>query len=505
MDRTYDAIVVGSGATGGWAAKQLTEDGLRVALLEAGPALSGEGPSASIDGARRQQVQARCYAFGDHSAHLFVDDVENPYSYPEDAPFDWIRSRVVGGRLHTWGRTAVRMSESDFKAADRDGVGEPWPISYADLVPYYDRVERFMKVCGTAEGHELLPDGAFIPPLPLSAGERAFRARTEELWPTRRVTPARIATAEPEALLDAARATGRLELRPNSVVSRVTVDRGTGKVAGVAYVDRLGGGEEEVEAPVVVLCASALESTRLLLNSATTEQPDGLGSSSGVLGRYLMDHTYGVGVDVVVPWSRRRGGGARSHGCMIPAYRNVTEPVDEFVRSYGIELQVEARPGGRLAGLRPWSRVTGCVRAFGEVLPAFDNYVAVDPERPDAWGIPSLRIVCRYGDNERRMAADQSRCLVEMAEASGWEIELAQSELSPPGLSVHEMGTARMGARAEDSVLDPFNQCWDVPNLFVTDGACFTSGGCQNPTLTMMAITARACDFIVERLRRGEL
>ncbi len=505
MGEAYDAIVVGSGATGGWAAKELTANGLRVALLEAGPELSGDGPSASLDGARRQQVQARCYAFSERSAHLFVDDLENPYSYPDDAPFDWIRSRLVGGRLHTWGRTAVRMSEFDFKAANRDWIGEPWPISYTDLAPYYDRVEEFMRVCGTAEGYRFLPDGKFIPPLPLSPGERAFKARIEGLWPTRRVTPARIATAAPEALLDAARGTGRLELRPDSVVSRVTVDRGTGKVAGVAYFHRLSGREEEVEAPVVVLCASALESTRILLNSATTEHPDGLGNSSGVLGHYLMDHTYGVGVDAVVPWRRRRGGGARSYGCMIPAYRNVTEPANEFVRSYGIELQVEARPGGRLAGLRPWSRITGCVRAFGEVLPHFDNHVTVDPESPDAWGIPSLRIVCRYGDNERRMAADQSRSLAEMAQASGWEVEGAQSELSPPGLSVHEMGTARMGARAEDSVLDPNNQCWDVPNLFVTDGACFTSGGCQNPTLTMMAITARACDFIVEGLRRGEL
>ena len=505
MGEAYDAIVVGSGATGGWAAKELTRSGLRVALLEAGPVLSGEGPSVSPSGARRQQIQARCYAFGDHSSHLFVDDTENPYSHPEDAPFDWIRSRLVGGRLHTWGRTAVRMSEFDFKAADRDGVGEAWPISYADIAPYYDRVEEFMRVCGAAEGYDLLPDGHFILPMPLSGGERAFKTRTERRWPTRRVTPSRIATAGPDALLDAARATGRLDLRPDSVVSRVNVDRKTGNVAGVTFVDRLTFQEEEVEAPVVVLCASAIESTRLLLNSATAEHPNGLGNSSGALGRYLMDHTYGVGVDAVVPWRRRSHGGTRSYGCMIPAYRNVTEPVDDFVRSYGIEFQVEARAGGRLAGLRRWRGVPACMRAFGEVLPSFENQISVDPQKPDAWGIPTVHLVCRYGDNEREMAADQARNLVAMAEASGWEITSAQAKLGPPGLSVHEMGTARMGSGADSSVLDRHNESWDIPNLFITDGACFTSGGCQNPTLTMMAITARACDFIVEKLKRHEL
>jgi choline dehydrogenase-like flavoprotein len=506
MAGAFDAIVVGSGATGGWAAKELTEAGLRVALLEAGPlAPPVASPSNSLSAARRQQVQARCYAFGEETAHLFVDDLDNPYECPEDAPFAWIRSRVVGGRLHTWGRTSVRMSDRDFTAADSDGIGEAWPISYADLAPHYNRVERFLGVCGSAAGAEQMPDGCFAEPPPLSSAERAFAARVERCWPTRTVTPTRIARTPAGALIEAAEATGRLTLLADSIASRVIVERGGGRAAGVAFVGRVNRREEEVRAPVVVLCASTIESTRLLLNSASDEHPRGLGNSSGVLGRYLMDHTYGVGIDGLAPWRWRPGGGRSSYGCLVPAFRNVTEPGPSFTRTYGVELQIEAPPGGRLASVRGRRSGPAWMRAFGEVLPRFENHIAIDPGKVDAWGIPVVRINCRYGENERQMAADQHRCLEEMAELAGWEVERSEAELGPPGLSVHEIGTARMGANPQTSVLDPHNSCWDVPNLFVTDGACFTSGGSQNPTLTMMAITVRACGFIVERLRRGEL
>lgn len=504
MPDSFDAIVVGSGATGGWAAMDLTERGLRVALLEAGPLLDGGEPLPDArDVGERQLVQSRCYAFDPSTAHLFVDDVENPYAAPEEAPFTWIRSRVVGGRLHTWGRTSVRMSDWDFKAASRDGVGEDWPISYADLAPHYDRVERFLGVCGGADGIAQIPDGQFTEPPPLSGGERLFKAAVERRWPTRSVTPTRIAKAPPEAMLDAARATGRLTLLADSVARQVLLDRGSGAVGGVAYVDRLGAAEREVAAPIVLLCASTLESTRLLLNSATPDHPAGLGNSSGVLGRYLFDHTYGVGVDGTASWGPRLGGAHSSYGCIVPAFRNVSEDAD-FLRSYQVELQVEAPGGGRLASLRGGSGPCW-MRAFGEVLPNPDNQVSIDPDAPDAWGIPSLRIECRYGDNERRMAADQYRCLTEMAAVAGWEVAAAEPNLSSPGLSVHEMGTARMGGDPSGSVLDPNNECWDIRNLFVTDGSCFTSGGCQNPTLTMIAITARACEYAAARLARGEL
>ena len=477
-----------------------------MALLEAGPlSPPSASPSASPSEARRQQVQARCYAYADHTAHLFVDDLDNPYESPEDAPFAWIRSRVVGGRLHTWARTSVRMSERDLKAAEEDGIGQAWPISYADLAPHYDRVERFMAVCGVAARCERMPDGRFGPSPALSSAERDFAARVERRWPTRTVTSARIAEAPAGALVEAAKATGRLTLLPDSIASRVIVEDGGGRAAGVAFVKRLTGREEELRAPVTILCASTIESTRLLLNSASEVHPDGLGNSSGMLGHYLMDHTYGIGIDGHAPWRWRPGGGRSSHGCLVPAFRNVTEPGADFVRSYEIELRIEAPEGGRLAGIRGRRSGMAWIRAFGEVLPRFENQVAIDPERVDAWGIPAVRVECRYGENERRMAADQHRCLEEMVALAGWEVERSDAELGPPGLSVHEVGTARMGADPETSVLDPHNRCWDVPNLFVTDGSCFVSGGSQNPTLTMMAITVRACGFVVEQLRRGEL
>jgi choline dehydrogenase-like flavoprotein len=507
----YDAIVVGSGATGGWAAKELTESGLRVALLEAGPALpfdpEASAPAESVEPAR-QPIQAHCYAFNERTSHLFVDDVENPYSYPEDQPFDWIRSRQVGGRMHLWGRMCLRMSDYELKAASRDGVGDDWPISYADLAPYYDRVERFMRVCGTAEGLPQIPDGLFAEPPQLSAAERRFKAAVESRWNERHVTGARIALAPPDAMLAAATETGRLTLCSDSVASRVLTGDG-GTASGVAYVDRLSGQEREVSGRVVVLCASAIESTRLLLNSATADHPAGLGNSSGALGRYLMDHTYGIGLDGVLPQRTRSLADRTSYGCAIPSFRNV-EAVDDvdFIRGYGVELQIQtpvAGPLGRARALGRRSDGRFWMRTFGEVLPSFENQVSVDPTKTDAWGIPIAHIACRYGENELKMAPDQRQTLLEMAEAAGLQIEKTYPDLAPPGLSIHEMGTARMGSDPNSSVLNPDNQTWDVANLFVTDGACFTSGGFQNPTLTMMALTVRACDHIVARLKKNEL
>jgi choline dehydrogenase-like flavoprotein len=507
----FDAIVVGSGATGGWAAKELTEGGLKVALLEAGPKLSfgDQVPLPPAPGEpERQPVQALCDAFNDGTARLFVDDLENPYSHPEGEPFNWIRGRQVGGRLHLWTRMCLRMSDHELKAASRDGVGEDWPISYSDLAPYYDRVERFMNVCGTAEGLPQMPDGPFAEPSPLSTEEREFKAAVEGRWQERHVTGARIALAPGDAMLAAATKTGRLTLRPDSIASRIlSGDEGTAR--GVAYVDRLSGEERAVSGRVVVLCASTIESTRLLLNSATSEHPRGLANSSGVLGHYLMDHTYGIGLDGSLV--RQSGSPAEEtfHGCVMPSFRNVDGDDDvDFIRGYGIELQALKPAAGRLGRLRALGRRSAALfwmRAFGEVLPRFENQVSVDPARPDAWGIPSAHIACRYGENEQTMAVDQHRALLEMAEAAGIEVGRTYADLAPPGLSVHEIGTARMGADPGSSVLNRHNQSWDVKNLFLTDGACFTSGGFQNPTLTMMALTVRACDYIVEQLKQGEL
>ncbi len=509
MAEKYDVVIVGSGATGGWAAKDLTESGLRVALLEAGPLLLDRGPREPppFDPAR-QAIQAHCFAFDESTAQLFVDDIDNPYSHPPDSPFYWIRGRQAGGRTLLWDRLALRMSDRELNAASHDGIGTDWPISYADLAPYYDRVRRFIAVRGTPERLVQLPDAGFDEPAPLSAGERHFKAAVEARWPTRNVTGARIAEAAPEATLRAAMRTGRLSLFVDSIAARVIVEPGGGRARGVAYVDAVSGAEREVEGRIVVLCASTIESTRLLLNSATDEHPDGLCNSSGLLGRYLMDHTYGIGIDGEAPAPPRGEPDPLSGGCYIPSFRNVTESSDEFARGYGIALQISRRWGGRLWRLRNAVKRQGgrfWMRAFGEVLPNPDNRVTIDPDTVDAWGIPAVHIECRYGENERAMAADQVRSLLEMADAANLEVQETHSELSPPGLSIHEMGTARMGSDPESSVLDRFNRAWDVPNLYVTDGSCFVSVGFQNPTLTMMAITARACDKIVDELADGRV
>lgn len=507
MTDPYDVIVVGSGATGGWAAKDLAESGLRVALLEAGPLLLDRGTrQAPAPDPDRQHIQAQCFAFDEETAQLFVDDVDNPYSHPPDSPFLWIRSRQAGGRTLLWDRLCLRMSDRELKAASGDGVGIDWPISYADLAPYYDRVERFLAVRGTPEGLEQIPDGAFAEPLPISAGERRFKAAVEARWPTRTVTSARIADASPEATLRAALRTGRVSLYVDSIASRVLLEPGGGRAAGVAYVDAASGAEREVRGRTIVLCASTIESTRLLLNSADENHPDGLGNSSGTLGRYLMDHTYDIGIDGVASASPRQTPDPESDGCYVPNFRGVTEDDGGFLRGYGIALQIAPPGDGLLSRLRGPRRRKGgwfWMRAFGEVLPNPDNRVTIDPGTIDAWGIPSVHIECRYGENERAMAADQLHTLLDFAAAADLDVKETRDTLSPPGLSIHEIGTARMGDNPATSVLDPCNRAWDVPNLYVTDGSCFTSGGFQNPTLTMLAISARACDHIIASHREG--
>jgi choline dehydrogenase-like flavoprotein len=503
----FDVVVVGSGATGGWAAMDLAERGLRVAVLEAGPLLLDRGlrPPPPHD-PERQRIQANCFAYDETTAQLFVDDVDNPYTHPADSPFLWIRGRQAGGRALLWDRLSLRMSDHELKAADRDGIGDPWPISYADLAPHYDRVERAMDVHGTPEGNPQVPDGPFAEALPISAGERQFKAAVEGRWPDRTVTSARIAKAPPERTLQAAMRTGRLTLLVDSIASRVNVSPDGRRATGVAYLDAGSGAEREVEGRVVVLCASTIESTRLLLNSAGEQHPDGLANSSGTLGRYLMDHIHCIGLDGAAPSPPRGMDDPLSDGCYIPSFRGIDEPGEGFARGYGIALQIAPREGGflsRLAGSRRGKGGWFWIRACGEVLPNRDNRITIDPEKVDAWGIPAVHLECRYGENERAMAADQVRTMRELAEVANLEAHEVHSELKPPGFSIHEIGTARMGSDPESSVLDPHNRAWDVPNLYVTDGSCFVSGGFQNPTLTMLAITARACDHVAATLREG--
>lgn len=503
MGEDFDAVVVGSGACGGWAAKELSEKGLRVALIEAGPLFPAAGDTlgATPVDPERQPIQSRCYAWNGTTSHLFVDDRDNPYTFPEGKPFEWIRGRQVGGRLHTWQRAVPRMSDYEFKAASRDGAGEDWPISYDDLSPYYDRVERYLGVYGEPEDLPQMPDGEFLEPPPMTTGERRFKSAVEERWDTRPVTSMRLARNTPDATVKAAMRTGRLTMFTDSIAKSVIADGD--RALGVTVVDRNRRVERVVNGRVVVLCASAIESTRLLLNSATADHPDGLGNSSGVLGHYLMDHTSGIGIDGIAPQRSPDPDERESYGLLMPAFRNITEHGLDFIRGYQVEMQVKPPAGARPPGLRNRLRPRGgsfWLRMFGEVLPRFENRVSIDPARTDAWGIPVPHISCTYGENELRMADDVHQSVREMVDAAGFHV-LKTYPLLPPGQSTHEIGTARMGSDRTNSVLNSHNRSWDVENLFVTDGACFTSSGHQNPTLTMMALTVRACDHIATQLR----
>jgi choline dehydrogenase-like flavoprotein len=560
---SYDAIVVGSGATGGWAAKELTEKGLRVLLLEAGKLLDPDkdykmlawpyevkyrGLAPGRLYAPRQPIQSKCYACDEYGRHLFVDDVDNPYTTPAGKQFDWIRGRQVGGRSLMWGRQSYRLSDYEFKAASRDGHGEDWPLSYQDLAPYYERVERFVGISGSTEGLPQLPDSVFLPPMSMTCGERMLKQAVEKNWNERKVIIGRVAMLTrnhngraachycghcergcstfsmfntPGSTLPAALRTKRLTLRPNSVVSHLLVDTNTAKAKGVVYVDQVSKKSYEAFAKVIVLCASTIESTRILLNSASRQHPAGFGNASGVLGHYLMDHTYSISIGGVVPETVKTPydfSDGRNNGIYIPKFRNVFDKHPNFLRGYGIQstatkgmLPPRARQlPGFGAELKKLIREEPSVAvfwmgAFGEMLPRSENRVTLSKDKQDAWGIPVAHIDCAYSENERAMAKDQYETMQEMATAAGWKIEWGNQTLANPGLCIHEVGTARMGSDPKKSVLNLFNQVWDAKNVFVTDGACFVSQGCQNPTLTMMAITVRACEHLVSELKKRNL
>lgn len=500
----YDVIVVGSGACGGWAAKELTEAGMHVMVIEAGRRVPhdflllpqrigrklGYYSKARQRALERQPIQSGCPAW-ERNPHAFVDDLDNPYATPASKPFSWLRSRQLGGRMVVKGHglQSYRLSDCEFKAASHDGYGEDWPIEYADLVPYYERIEQWIGVSGTAENIPHLPDSVFVPGKAMTYGQQLLKSAVELQWKDRRVIIARRALL-PFSTLPAAMKTGRLTLRSNAVVCHVIVDKSTGKAKGVAFIDRNTHKSHEVFGKVVVLCASTIESTRLLLNSATPQHPEGLGNSSGMLGHFLMDHTYSDSIVSHMPIPKKFLVNNYSFA-YIPQFRNITERHPKFIRGYGIQVDEVGD--------------TCRMRTYGEMLPRFENRVTIDEDKKDAWGLPVAHIDCEHSDNEYKMAQDQIECCKEMVQAAGFEILQENPQLSPPGMAIHEVGTARMGNNPENSVLNKFNQSWDVKNLFVTDGACFVSQGCQNPTLTMMAITVRACDYIVRQYKRDNL
>ncbi|HKW63363.1 MAG TPA: GMC family oxidoreductase [Candidatus Acidoferrum sp.] len=557
---TFDAVIIGSGITGGWAAKELTEKGLNTLVLEAGRTIVPKDDYVEhvpvwelkyrywdnrAERARTQPIQRECfYACDEYSHQFFVRDDENPYSCDPGKHFSWIRGRQVGGKSLTWGRQSYRWSDLDFEANSRDGVAVDWPIRYADIAPWYDYVEEFAGISGQAEGLRQLPDGKFLPPMEMTCVELDFKAALAKHFDDRMMTIGRSAVltqvhkgraachycgvchrgcitqsyfSSLNSTLPAAQKTGRLTLRPYSVVRNLIFDPKARKVSGVRVVDSQSKNELEFKGRIVFLCASTLESSRILLNSATSEFPNGLANSSGELGHNLMDHHMGAGANGMMPGHEdKMPFGNRPNGIYIPRFRNVDTKQKEFIRGYGYQ------GGGFREG---WSRgtwMTGIgadlknalkkpgpwrfgVGGFGECLPNHENYVEVDKEKLDAWGIPTLKIHCGWGDNERAMSRDISIQAGEMLAAAGARDIQTYQEMSSPGLGIHEMGTSRMGRDPKTSVLNAHNQAHDVKNLFVTDGGCMVSSSCVNPSLTYMALTARACDFAVSEMKKNNL
>jgi choline dehydrogenase-like flavoprotein len=558
----YDVLVIGSGASGGWVAKEVTERGLTCLMLEAGPPrvptrdftehiwpyqlkFRGFGDQQRL--LENQPVQRMCYACDDYSHQFFVNDNEHPYTFPLDKPFMWIRGRQIGGKTFCWARESYRFSDNEFKSASRDGYGEDWPISYKDLESYYDRVESYIGVSGSREGLPQLPDGKFLPPMNLSCGALQAKKVIEQKFGWR-VMPDRVANLtvphrgrpachycdqcqrgcftasyfnSPSVTLPAAAKTGKFTLVSDAVVSRV-ITAPDGSAKGVHYIDRVTHDHREASAKVVVVAAGALESTRILLNSKTPSHPQGVGNANGVLGKYLMDHftIENAGGYMTGLKSSKREPTGRPCGFLIPKYVNAGGHRDrnsKFLRGYRFDGDGSQELYGH-AFLMPefgdaWrERVRSeipyyfAMEAQGECLPRLDNYVRLDPQKKDEWGIPALHIHASYGENEKAMAVAMTGHLAAILdEMKLADIAAPKPELSIFGKNIHECGTARMGSKPEKSVVDANCKVHDARNVFVTDGAVFTTQGCYEPTLTIMAISARAGEHIAEAFRRGEV
>jgi len=563
---TYDAIVVGSGISGGWAAKELCEKGLKTLVLERGRNVRhGEYPTAGNDPwdyeggelvppeeiEKHYEKQSRTgYTIRKSNKHWFVKDDEHPYS--EIKRFDWMRGYHTGGRSIMWGRQSYRLSDLDFEANAKDGIATDWPIRYAEMAPWYDYVETFAGISGQAEGLPHLPDGKFLPPMELNCVEKELKKSIAAQYDDRILTIGRTAhltQPNPEihgtrgkcqfrnrcirgcpfgayfssnaATLPAAEATGNMTLRPHSVVHSLIYDPSTGKASGVRVIDGETGEQHEFFAKVIFLCASALGSTFILMNTATDEYPDGLGSSSGQLGRNLMYHHFRTGASGTWEgFEDRYYKGRRPNGFYIPRFRNISPATkrNDYIRGFGyqgggsrtnwmrgvaeMEMGLGAEFKDALVQPGPWQvGMTG----FGECLPYEENRVFLNHDVKDIHGLPTLTFDAEWKDNEWAMRKDMAASAAEMLEAAGFKNVESYDAGSYPGLGIHEMGTARMGRDRSNSVLNKWNQVWDAPNVFVTDGAAMTSAGCQNPSLTYMALTARAADYAVQELKKMNL
>jgi choline dehydrogenase-like flavoprotein len=556
--RSFDAIVIGSGVAGGWAAKELTEKGLKVLMLERGKPLehitgyetASKAPwefehRGRITAQQREEhpVLKRDYPYSEHNEKYWFRDIDAPYV--EKKRFDWYRPDIMGGKSIMWGRQSYRWSELDFESNAREGVGIDWPLRYADLKPWYDYVEGFAGISGENLGnYPTFPDGNLLPGMELNIVEKQMRQRVEKAFPDRRMTIGRAANltkphlgrtncqyrnlcsrgcpfsayfSTQSSTLPAAMATKRLTVRTHSIVSNIIYDAKKGRASGVMVVDSQTKEQIEFRAKIIFVCGSAIGSTWILMNSISSSFPNGLGNSSGVLGHYLMDHHFRTGASG--EWEGdldKYYFGRRPNGFYIPRYRNVGADKRNYLRGFGYqggasrsnwqriiaEMGFGAELKDKATEPGPWSLgMTG----FGECLPYFENSIKLNTDVKDAWGLPTLTFDCEFKDNEMKMREDMKNDAAEMLQAAGFKNIKTYDNGSYPGMAIHEMGTARMGHSAKDSILNKWNQVHECKNVFVTDGACMTSSSCVNPSLTYMALTARAADFAVNELKKKNL
>ncbi len=581
LSRTYDAVVVGSGAAGGMAAHVLTSQGMQVLLLEAGKKIPIEQELRSMewpyDHPRRGEfppgdhalrlneytVRQPPYAKGSAFKHVFsyvggwggsdyvknilVDEKDHPYT---GTRYAWVRARLLGGKTNIWGRLALRLSDYDFKGKSHDGYGEDWPISYADIQPYYDKVDTYLGISGHNENLPQLPDSLFQRPNKLTAAEVKLRKSLATMG--RVLTPYRAGVTtdgvknkyrskcfgrgacgrrpggcdihaafdSPTGLIYPAMDTGNLTLRTNSIAHEVLVDQNTGKARGISFVDAVNHRTYEAKAKVVILAASTLESARLLLLSKSRQYPNGIANSSGHVGHNFCEHVMGPGVTGMV---KELVGAAptlddgKPGGFYVPRFRNLQEKQPGFIRGYGFEggSGFSIFPDGAWGTPGFGGQFKKTVRqhagafismgGFGEVLARYENYMDLDPEVQDSWGIPVLRFHYQFGDNEKKMCEDMAVAGREMFEQAGIEVIGVDKNILTEGWSIHELGTARMGTDPKTSVLNQFQQSHDVRNLFVVDGSSHVSASCQNPTWTIMALAWRSCEHLADEFKRGNL
>ena len=546
----FDAIIVGSGISGGWAAKELCEKGLKVLLLERGEnVVHPNYPTATKDpwdfphrlslskeDKEKQFVQSRHWSFREDNKHFYINDQENKYD--ETRRFDWIRGNIVGGRSLLWSRACYRWSDLDFEANLKDGIAVDWPIRYKHIAPWYDYVESFIGVSGNTDGVPQLPDGIFQPPFEMNAVEKFFKGKIETNYADRKVIIGRTANlTQPvqgrgqcqardlchrgcpygayfstnAGTMPAAYATGNLTVRPHSLVNKVMYDEQKKRATGVEIIDTETNQTIEFNARLIFLNASTVATAFILLNSASARFPHGLGNSSDQVGRNLMDHHKGLSASARVEgFEDNYFYGRRPTSIYVPRFRNVQKKDAGFLRGYhfggsayrgqqqsddfiGAKLkEAMTEPGGWRMGLY----------AFGECLPYADNRITLNHEKKDKWGRPVITINCEFKQNEKAMHEDMGIAAKELLEAAGCKEISISNKISFPGNANHEMGVARMGRDAKTSVLNSFNQMHEVPNVFITDGSCMASGSCVNPSLTYMALTARACDYAVKEMKR---